>query len=63
MQKKTGSRLAATDASLDLSLQDVLDGLEDDLLIIDSEYRVMFANSAARSRPPKGLDSPIGRIC
>ncbi|MCL0088811.1 GAF domain-containing protein [Dehalococcoidia bacterium] len=63
MQKKTASRRAARDASLELSLQDVLDGLEDELLIIDSEYRVVFANSSARSRPPKGLGSPIGRVC
>jgi signal transduction histidine kinase len=35
---------------VNLSLKGILDNLEDEILIIDSSYRVIFANSAARKR-------------
>lgn len=48
---------------LDISLQDVMDGMEDELAVIDNEYRVKFANSAVRSRSHNEAQSPIGRLC
>ncbi len=47
----------------DLSLQDIMDGLEDELLVVDSGYRVKFANSAMRHKLPESTESPIGRHC
>lgn len=50
-------------AGFALSLPDVMDGLEDELLVVDSEYRVKSANSAMRHKLPESTESPIGRHC
>lgn len=50
-------------ASLGLALQDLVDGVEDELLVVDSEYRVKFANAVLRGRLPEDTKSPIGRLC
>lgn len=50
-------------AGIDIGLQDVMDGIEDRLLVIDSEYRVRFANLAMRYEFHEGAESPIGRRC
>jgi signal transduction histidine kinase len=62
-RKKTAIQQATPDIGWEASLQDVLDDVEDELLVIDSEYQVRFANSAVRSRLQKGAKSPIGRVC
>jgi len=54
---------AAKNAGLDMTLQDIVDGVEDEFLVIDSEYRVRLANLAVRGRLQKGAESPIGRLC
>jgi len=56
-QKKAApmkSERTGENASLDMNLQDVMDGIEDKLFVIDSEYRVNFANSAMRQSLPEG---------
>jgi signal transduction histidine kinase len=53
----------AGDAGSDITLQDIVDGVEDELLVIDSDYRVRFANSAVRCNLQKGADSLVGRLC
>ncbi len=53
----------ARNAGLDIALQDIVDGLEDQLVVIDSKYRIRFANSAVRRLFRKGTESPIGRLC
>lgn len=50
-------------ASLDTSLQDIIDGVDDDLLVINSEYRVKLANSTICHRLPHGIESAIGKHC
>jgi signal transduction histidine kinase len=61
-QKKTAIQRAGGNASLDISLQDVMDGVEDKLFIIDTEYRVSFANLAMRQDLPEGKPF-IGKLC
>ena len=61
--KGTLTKRVAGGASLDIGLRDILDGVEDELLVIDSQYRVRFANSAALDRLHKKPRSPIGRLC
>ena len=61
--KKTQTQPDIGSAGLDLSLQDIVDVVEDELLVIDNEYRVRFARLAAQSRFQKGTESPIGRLC
>jgi signal transduction histidine kinase len=47
-QKKSTIQRAGSNASLDLGLQGVMDGIEDKFFVIDEEYRVSFANLAMR---------------
>lgn len=46
---------------LDIPLQDILDGVEDGIVVVDSEHRVKFANSAALDKVRPG--SSIGKLC
>jgi len=62
-RKKIGIQQATKNAGLEMTLQDVADGVEDELVVIDSEYRIIFANSAVRDRFRKGDESPVGRLC
>lgn len=57
--KDTASRILGSD----IILQDLVDGMEDELLVIDGEYRVKFANAAVRDKFQRGGESPIGRLC
>ena len=51
------------DTGLDVTLQDIVDGLEDELLVIDSDYRLRFFNSAARRSLGNKAESAIGKPC
>jgi signal transduction histidine kinase len=46
----------------DIPTQDLIDGIQDELVIIDADYRIKFANAAAQSRFQNG-ESPIGKLC
>jgi len=61
--QKTKTQPAARNVGLDITMQGIVDGMEDELLAIDSQYRVRFANSAARGRFQNGAGSLIGRLC
>jgi len=61
-QKKTAIQRAGRNASLDISLQGVMDGIEDKFFVIDREYRVGFANLAMRQKLPEGK-AFIGKRC
>jgi signal transduction histidine kinase len=56
------SERTGENASLDMNLQDVIDGVEDRLFVIDSEYSVNFANSAMMRSLPGGKPL-IGKRC
>jgi signal transduction histidine kinase len=59
--KQKVTQEAVMKAALDISLQDILNGLEDDIVVVDSGYRIRFANSAALKK--SALESPIGKLC
>ncbi|MFO7997336.1 MAG: GAF domain-containing protein [Dehalococcoidia bacterium] len=61
-QKKAAIRRAGGNAGLDMPLQDVLDGIEDKLFVIDGEYRVSFANVAMKRNLPESQPF-IGKPC
>jgi len=61
-QKKSTIQRAGRNASLDLSLQGVMDGIEDKLFVINKEYRVSFANLAMRQVLPESKPF-IGKRC
>jgi signal transduction histidine kinase len=46
--KDTSIRRATGTTDFDMSLQDIMEGVEDELVVIDGEYRVKFANAASR---------------
>ncbi len=48
---------------LGLSFQAIVDGVEDELLVIDRKYRIIFSNSAARDKFLKVTESPVGELC
>ncbi|MEA1872641.1 MAG: GAF domain-containing protein [Chloroflexota bacterium] len=61
-QKKSTIQRAGRNASLGVSLQGVMDGIEDKLFIIDKEYCVSFANLAMRQVLPESKPF-IGKRC
>lgn len=52
-----------TELGSQVTLQDVVDSVEDELLVIDGDYRIRFANSAVRGRFDEGGDWPVGGRC
>jgi len=63
MMKRKQTHPAAIDADLGISLQDILDDLEDEIVVIDKEHRIMFANSAVRTRFQHKGKSLVGALC
>jgi len=61
--EETGAQQTPGSADLDITLQDIADSLEDELLVVDDEYRVRFANSAVRGKLLQGAKSFIGKFC
>jgi len=59
--KRQPTQKTVTTAGLDISLQGILDGVEDDIVVVDSEHRIRFANSAALKR--FAPESSIGKLC
>ena len=61
--KKKQAHPVATDADLEMVLRRIVDGMEDELLVIDKEYRVRFANSVVRDRFQHKDESLVGTLC
>ncbi len=51
------------DEGLSVDLQAIVDAVEDELLVVDAEYRVIFANAAMLNKHTSKNDSPIGQFC
>ncbi|HUU64231.1 MAG TPA: GAF domain-containing protein [Dehalococcoidia bacterium] len=62
-RKDTAIQRAAKNAGLDITLQDVVDSIEDEFLVIDSEYRVRMANFTVQGRIQQRTKSLIGGLC
>ena len=52
-KKGPAAQQANRNTGSNISLQDIIDGIEDKILIIDREYHVRFANSAMRQKLPE----------
>ncbi|MFC2023028.1 GAF domain-containing protein [Chloroflexota bacterium] len=61
--KRTAIQEPANDSGWETNLKDIVDSIEDELLVVDCDYRVRFANSALRSRFQKQAESPVGKLC
>ena len=61
--KRVEAQQIIDNKELDISLQKIVDVVEDEVLVIDRRYRVIFANTAARDKFQKGIKSPIGKPC
>ena len=57
------SRSAVQNADLAADLAQFVDGLDDELFIVDAEYHIRFANAALQRRLPAEAGSLIGRLC
>ncbi len=51
------------DSGLKVDLQEIIDAVEDELLLVDPDYRVRFANAAMLNKYQTKGDSPIGKLC
>ncbi|MFC1999262.1 GAF domain-containing protein [Chloroflexota bacterium] len=51
------------DKPLNTDLQQLVDCQEDELLVVDTEYRITYVNSAMLRNLPPETGSPIGRQC
>ena len=51
------------DTRLEVRLQDIMDAVEDELLVIDRDYCVRYANAAMLNRIREKVESPIGKLC
>jgi len=63
VRRKVAGQQIAGNEDFYISLQEVVDGVEDELLVVDKEYRIRFANAVTRHRFQKGIDKPIGKPC
>jgi signal transduction histidine kinase len=61
-ERKRTARRVKEDLDLQVNLQDVINGLEDEVLLIDDAYRIRFANAAAQKGIKRG-GSPVGQYC
>ena len=62
-RKGTETQQAARVTGSDINLQDIVNSIQDELLVINSKYRVKWANSAALARLQKNAEFPIGKLC
>lgn len=53
---------AIVNAYPDIAVQDLIDGIQDELAIIDGDYRISYANAAAR-RGLQNNETPVGKLC
>ena len=63
VRRKMEAQQVIGNEDVNISLQNIVDGVEDELLVIDREHRVIFANSSARDKFQKGIKSPMGKPC
>jgi signal transduction histidine kinase len=61
VSKRKPAQKTVTRAGLDMSLQDILDGVEDEIVVVDNEYRIRFANSAALKE--SAAEPATGKLC
>ena len=63
MRSKETRIQGAKDVGLKASPRDIMDAVEDELMVIDREYRIRFANATMLGRFQERNESPIGRLC
>ena len=63
VRKGKTTQQSAKELDFHTTLQDIMDCVEDETLVIDSDYRIRFANAAVRKKYQKGSESLIGQLC
>jgi len=63
--RRKAETLRPTDSGLgfNITLQDIINAVEDDVMVVDSDYRIRFVNAAARRRIQPTSESPVGKLC
>src|SRR3989339_2234875 len=54
---------ASLDSGLQIGLQDILDSVEDELLVVDTNHRITFVNAAARRNLQGEAATLVGGLC
>jgi signal transduction histidine kinase len=62
-RKKEAAQREISNEELDISLRDLLDAIEDEVMFIDTKHRIGFVNTTARGRFRKGIELPVGQPC
>ena len=63
MGRKIPGSQSKKPVDLEMDLQDIINAVEDELIVIDQNYHVRFANDAALNRFHNEKESPIGKLC
>lgn len=63
METKEGAGNHTDPADMNLRLQDIIDGLQDEFFIVDTNYMVRFVNSAMREKISQEEPPIIGKQC
>ncbi len=63
MGRKAAGGQGIKDAGLKVDLQDIIDAVEDELLVVDADCRVKFANAAMLGKFGEKDGTPIGKFC
>lgn len=50
-------------SKIKVDLQDVIDGIDDEFLVIDVDFHIQYANYAALNNLERKSDSPVGKLC
>jgi signal transduction histidine kinase len=62
-RKKTAIRDPVSSIDLDATLGSIIDSLEDEIIVVDRDYRVSYANSVVLNRFRDKTESLIGGLC
>jgi len=62
-RKKTAGQQNISASPLAIDLHDVMDAVEDEILVIDGDYRVQFVNAAVLKKLQNKAESIIGGLC
>jgi signal transduction histidine kinase len=62
-RKDTAIQRTTQNAGLNIDLQDIVDSIEDEFIVIDSDYRVRMVNLKVQGRVQQRTKSLIGGLC
>ena len=62
-KKKTLTETASANLGFSATLEDIVNSIEDELVVIDNDYHIRFANKAMQARFQNRGEQPVGQLC